>query len=164
MLYNSRCCWNETRPLDFCPHYTENQQSCLRDTRAYCRTQFSWKENNFAEFLDEVRVKINQDFVQSSVAFHYCNICYWGAPRGSERAWRQLPWWRSSNRRCCCNETPPTTEWNLDFLLPAHLGNQQSLQENFVRRMLYETQTCINKKCMLIAQHGCLSPCYSTHY
>ena len=37
----------------------------------------SFLENNFSEFLDEVRVKINQDFVQSLMAFRYNNICYW---------------------------------------------------------------------------------------
>ena len=37
----------------------------------------SFLENNLAEFLDEVRVKINQDFIQSLVVFRYSNICYW---------------------------------------------------------------------------------------
>ena len=37
----------------------------------------SFLENNFAEFLDEVRVQINQDFVQSLVAFRYSNSRYW---------------------------------------------------------------------------------------
>ena len=37
----------------------------------------SFLENNSAEFLDEVRVKINQDFFQSLVAFCYSNIYYW---------------------------------------------------------------------------------------
>ena len=30
----------------------------------------SFLENNFAEIFDEVRVKINKEFVQSLVAFH----------------------------------------------------------------------------------------------
>ena len=44
------------------------------------RRRIAWHgflENNSAEFLDEVQVKTNQDFVQSLVAFRYSNICYW---------------------------------------------------------------------------------------
>ena len=40
----------------------------------WCIGWHSFLENSFAEFLDEVRVKINQDFVQSLVAFCYSNI------------------------------------------------------------------------------------------
>ena len=46
---------------------------------------------------------------------------------------------RGSNGRCCFEEMTPTTERNLTFVLPAHLGNQQSCrQDNSVRRMLYK--------------------------
>ena len=51
---------------------------CEHDCVKFCR-HFAWHsflENDFAEFLDEVRAKINQDFVHSLVAFRYSNICY----------------------------------------------------------------------------------------
>ena len=84
---------------DFFTHtigHTENQQSCLQENSVWnvriynkgmlckhnCvkfRGQIAWHsflENNLAEFLDEVRVKINQDYVQLLVAFLYGNIRY----------------------------------------------------------------------------------------
>ena len=42
--------------------------------RKWSIARHSLFENSFAEFLDEVWVKINQDFVQSLVAFRYSNI------------------------------------------------------------------------------------------
>ena len=45
------------------------------------------------------------------------------------------------NRRCCCNETPRTGQ---NHFSPTNPGNQRScLQENFVKRMLFETSACI---------------------
>ena len=57
-------------------HVYNKRMLCKHD--CMFRRRIAWHsflENNFAEFLDEVRVEINQDFVQSLVAFRYSNIC-----------------------------------------------------------------------------------------
>ena len=71
----SVCCM---KPAHFL-HVYNKHMSCEHDYVKFRghNARDSFLENNFAEFLDEVcRVKINQDFVQSLVAFRYSNICY----------------------------------------------------------------------------------------
>ena len=65
----------------------------------------------------------------------------------------------------CWIETPPMTKSWFFYLHIQEISpwNQQScLQENSVRRILYETHVCIYNKCMLIAQdcvkfRGCIA-------
>ena len=82
---NSRCCWFKTPPttgrnLDyFYPHNSENQQSCSQENYVWSARIYNklcWFINNFADFSNVVRVKKNQDFVQSLVAFTISNISY----------------------------------------------------------------------------------------
>ena len=70
----SVCCMKHTHFL----HLYNKRMLCEHDCVKF-HGHIAWHsfcKNNFAEFHDEVRVKINQDFVQSLVVFCYSNICY----------------------------------------------------------------------------------------
>ena len=61
-----------------CAHFLHIHNKCMLCERDCIKfpgriARHSFLENNFAEFLDEARIKINQDFVQSLVAFCYSN-------------------------------------------------------------------------------------------
>ena len=59
-------------------HVYNKRMLCEHDCVKFrgCIAWHSFLESNFADFIGEVRVKINQDFIQSLVAFRYSNICY----------------------------------------------------------------------------------------